>query len=72
MFRTLIGFAIFAMIALFVLKFLGAFVFVGIGLFFTLLKLAFLGFCFYFILKIFAPDTARRVKETIKGEQSIT
>lgn len=71
MFRTLFGFALFALIALFVLKFLGGLVFVGIGLFFVLLKFAFLGFVLYIILKLFAPDTARKVKETIKGEPTV-
>lgn len=68
MFRSLTGFAIFAVICLVVLKFLGGLVFVGIGLFFTLLKLAFLGFILYLILKFFAPGTAAKVKDAIKGE----
>jgi hypothetical protein len=32
------------------------------------LWLAALGFVFYLILKIISPKTARRVKETIRGE----
>lgn len=71
MFRNLFGFALFALIALFVLKFLGGLVFAGIGLFFVLLKFAFLGFVLYIILKLFAPETARKVKETIKGEPAV-
>jgi hypothetical protein len=34
----------------------------------TILWLAFLGFVFYLILRVFAPGTADKVRDTIKGE----
>jgi len=71
MIRSLFGFAVFAVICLVVLKFLGGLVFFGVGLFFTLLKFAFLGFCFYVLLKLIAPDTAKKVKSSIKGDPSV-
>jgi hypothetical protein len=71
MIRSLFGFAVFAILVMVVFKFLGGLVFVGIGLFFSLLKLAFLGFCFYVLLKLFAPDAAKKVKDTIKGEPTV-
>lgn len=67
MFRSLVGYAIFAAVILFALKLLG---FVW-GLLGTLLWLAFLGFLFYLVLRIFSPSTADKVKETIKGERPL-
>jgi len=67
MFRNLLGFAIFAFIAVFLLKvFFGLFGLV-IGLLGTILWLAFVGFVIYLLLKIIAPDTAARVREMIAG-----
>jgi hypothetical protein len=67
MFRNLLGFAIFAVIAMFLLKvFFGLFGLV-IGLLGTILWFAFLGFVIYLLLKIIAPDTAARVREMIAG-----
>lgn len=67
MFRSLVGYAIFAAVILFALKLLG-FVWGMLG---TLLWLAFLGFLFYLVLRIFSPSTADKVKETIKGERPL-
>jgi len=41
---------------------------VAIGLVGKLLWLAFLGWLFYLVLKLFAPETASKVKETITGK----
>jgi hypothetical protein len=67
MFRSLVGYAIFAACILFALKLLG-FVWGILG---TLIWLAFLGFLFYLVLRIFSPSTADKVKETIKGERPL-
>jgi len=67
MFRSLVGYAVFAAIILFALKLLG-FVWGILG---TILWLAFLGFLFYMILRIFSPSTADKVKETIKGDRPL-
>jgi hypothetical protein len=67
MFRSLVGYAIFAAVILFALKLLG-FVWGMLG---TVIWLAFLGFVFYLVLRIFSPSTADKVKETIKGERPL-
>jgi hypothetical protein len=67
MFRSLVGYAVFAAVILFALKLLG-FVWGMLG---TVIWLAFLGFVFYLILRIFSPSTADKVKETIKGERPL-
>ncbi|HET9515577.1 MAG TPA: hypothetical protein VFO95_16715 [Gemmatimonadales bacterium] len=64
MVRNVVGYAVFAAVVIMALKLLG---FVW-GLLGTLLWLAFLGFVFYVILRLFAPGTADKVRDTIKGE----
>lgn len=64
MVRNVVGYAVFAAVVLMALKLLG---FVW-GLLGTLLWLAFLGFVFYVLLRVFAPGTADKVRDTIKGE----
>ena len=67
MFRNLLGFAIFAIIAVFLLKvFLGLFGLV-IGLLGTIIWFALIGFLIYLVLKVVAPDTAARVRDMIAG-----
>ncbi len=71
MFRNLLGFAVFAIIAIFLLKvFLGLFGLV-IGLLITVAWFAFIGFLIYLVLKIVAPGTAARVREMIAGRPTI-
>jgi predicted PurR-regulated permease PerM len=65
MFRNLLGYAVFAALVLFCLKMLG---FVW-GLLGTLLWLAFLGFVFYLVVRLFSPRTADKIKETIRGDR---
>lgn len=68
MIRSLLGFALLAIVAWFALQlFLGLFGFV-VGIFGRLLWLAFLGFLVYLMLKVFAPETAARVREMISGK----
>jgi hypothetical protein len=64
MVRSFAGYAVFAAVVLMCLKLLG-FVWGFLG---TILWLAFLGFVFYLILRVFAPGTADKVRDTIKGE----
>ena len=67
MLRNLLGFAVFAIIAMFLLKvFFGLFGLV-IGLLGTVLWLALVGFLIYLVLKLFAPETAARVRDMIAG-----
>jgi FtsH-binding integral membrane protein len=68
MIRKLFGFAIFAVVAIFLLKVLFGLV---IGLLAAVLWFAFIGFLIYLILKIFAPGTAARVREMIAGRPTM-
>jgi hypothetical protein len=71
MFRNLLGFAIFAVIAVFLLKvFFGLFGLL-IGLLVTVAWFAVIGFLIYLVLKLIAPDTAARVREMIAGRPAI-
>jgi uncharacterized membrane protein YGL010W len=67
MLRNLLGFAVFAVVALLVLKLVFSLFGLVLGLFFGLVWLAFLGFVIYLILKLVAPQTAARVREMIAG-----
>jgi hypothetical protein len=71
MFRRLLGFAIFAIIAVFLLKlFLGLFGLL-MGLLLTVAWFAFVGFLIYLVLKLVAPGTAARIREMIAGRPAI-
>jgi hypothetical protein len=67
MFRNLLGFAVFAVVAIFLLKVVFGLFGLVLGLFGALLWFAFLGFVIYLVLKVFAPATAARVREMIAG-----
>ena len=67
MLRNLLGFAVFAVLAMFLLKIAFGLFGLVLGLFGAVLWFAFLGFLIYFILKLFAPETAARVREMIAG-----
>jgi hypothetical protein len=71
MIRKLLGFAIFAVVAIFLLKVLFGLFGLVIGLLWAVLWFAFVGFLIYLILKIVAPDTAARVREMIVGRPAI-
>ncbi len=68
MVRSMVGFAAFAVIALFVLKILGSLFGVVLGLVGTILYFAFWGFIIYLVLRVFSPGTADKVKEKISGK----
>ena len=68
MVRSLFGFAVFAVVAILASKLLFGLLGVALGLVGKLLWLAFLGWVFYLVLKLFAPETAKNVKETITGK----
>ncbi len=67
MFRNLFGFAVLAIVTVFVLKVAFSLFGLVLGLLGTALWLAFMGFLIYLVLKVFAPDTAARVREVIAG-----
>jgi hypothetical protein len=67
MFRSVFGFAIFAVLAWLGLKLVFSVLGGLIGLAMTILWLAALGFIFYLVLRVISPSTAEKVREMIKG-----
>jgi len=70
MFRSILGFALLAVVAWFALNLiLGLFGFV-VGLAMKLLWLAVIGFLFYLGLRLVSPSTADKLRDAIKGRPS--
>jgi membrane protein implicated in regulation of membrane protease activity len=71
MLRTIFMIGLFAVGGLFLLKFVFGIFAVGLGLFgflFALaLKVAIIGGLIYLVIRIFSPDTARRLREKWSG-----
>jgi hypothetical protein len=70
MFRSIIGFAILAIVAWLGLKLVFGIVGSLFGIATTVLTLAVIGFFFYLALRILSPSTADRVRDMIKGRPS--
>jgi uncharacterized membrane protein len=69
MLRKIIGFAVLAVVALFVLRLAFSLLGFAFGAAIFLLKLALVGLVIYWVLKLVAPSTARRVSEMISGNR---
>lgn len=67
MLRSILGFALFAVLAWLGLKIVFSVLGGLIALAMTLLWLAALGFIFYLVLRVISPSTADKVREMIKG-----
>jgi hypothetical protein len=71
MLRTIFSIGLFAVLGLFVLKFLFGILGFALGLFFVLLmwalKIGLILAVAYFIIRIVSPDTARRLRERWSG-----
>ncbi|HLZ44236.1 MAG TPA: hypothetical protein VKQ05_00990 [Gemmatimonadales bacterium] len=70
MFRSIIGFAVLAIVAWLALKLIFGIVGSLFGIATTVLTLAVVGFFFYMVLRILSPSTADRVRDMIKGRPS--
>ena len=70
MFRSIIGFAVLAVVAWLALKIVFGLLGGLMGLAMTVLWLAAIGFICYLVLRVIAPRTADRVREAIKGRPS--
>ncbi len=68
MVRTLTGYAIIGLIGLVALKLLLGVIGFAFSLLWTLLSFAAVGFICYLILKIISPDTARKVRDKVAGQ----
>ncbi len=67
MLRTILGYAILAIVGIVALKLLFGLLSIAFSLIWALLWLAFLGVIFYFILKVISPKTAQRVRDSIQN-----
>ncbi|HKA58383.1 MAG TPA: hypothetical protein VKD28_07195 [Gemmatimonadales bacterium] len=67
MFRSILGFALLAVVAWIALKLIFGMAGILFGLATTVLTLAVIGFFFYIALRIISPSTADRVRDMIKG-----
>jgi hypothetical protein len=72
MFRSIIGFAVFAVIALVAIKLLLVLFGVAVGLAMTLLVWAAFGFLIYAGLRLVSPGTADKVRNLITGRPADT
>jgi uncharacterized membrane protein len=71
MLRKILGFAVLAVVGFFALRLAFSLLGVAVGLAFLVLKLALIGLVIYWVLKLVAPSTARKVDEMIKGERPV-
>jgi hypothetical protein len=67
MFRSILGFALFAVVAWLGLKIVFGILGGLIGLAMTVVWLAAIGFLFYLVLRVVSPSTADKIREMIKG-----
>jgi hypothetical protein len=67
MFRSILGFAVLAILAWLALKLMFGMLGFVIGVAGTVLWLAALGFVVYIALRIVSPGTAERIRDMIKG-----
>ncbi len=75
MIRTIYAIGLFAVLGLFALKFVFGILGGLLGLFMFLvvlaLKIAIVGFLIYLVIRIFSPDTARKLRERWSGSSSM-
>ena len=67
MFRSVLGFAVFAVVAWLGLKLVFSVLGGLIGLAMTVLWLAAIGFIIYLVLRVVSPTTAEKIRDMIKG-----
>ncbi len=70
MLRSILGFAVFAVVAWIGLKLVFGLLGGLIGIAMTVLWLAAIGFLFYLALRIISPSTADRLRAAIKGRNA--
>lgn len=71
MFRSILGFAIFAILVWIGVKIALTLVSGLFGIAMAVLTLAAIGFIFYLVLRVVSPGTAAKVRDTIKGKRDI-
>jgi len=69
MFRSILGFAIFAVLVWIGLKIIFGLLGGLMSILMTVLWLAAIGFIFYVVLRVISPATADKVRDTIRGKR---
>jgi hypothetical protein len=69
MFRSILGFAIFAVLVWIGLRIIFGLLGGLMSILMTVLWLAAIGFIFYVVLRVISPSTADRVRDTIRGKR---
>ena len=69
MLRKIIGFAVLAIVAFFAINLAVSLFGVAMHFAWLLLKLAIIGVVVYWVLKLIAPSTARKVDDMIRGDR---
>lgn len=69
MFRSILGFAIFAVLVWIGLKIIFGLLGGLMSIAMTVLWLAAIGFLFYLVLRVISPATANKVRDTIRGKR---
>lgn len=67
--QKLLGYSLLAIVGLFLWRVLTSLFGMIVGLLFSLLWLAFVGFIIYLIIRVFAPGTADKIQEMISGKK---
>ena len=67
--QKLMGYSLLAIVALFAWRILTGLFGMLLGLVFSLLWLAFVGFMIYLVIRIFSPSTADRIQEMLSGKK---
>ena len=70
MFRSILGFALLAVVAWFALGLIFSLLGFAVGLAMKLLWLAAIGFLFYLGLRLVSPSTADKLRDMIKGRSA--
>lgn len=67
--QKLLGYSLLALVGIFVWRLLTGLFGMIVGLVFSLLWLAFVGFIIYLIIRVFSPGTADKIQEMISGKK---
>ena len=67
--QKLLGYSLLAIVGIFLWRVLTGLFGMIMGLIFSLLWLAFVGFIIYLIIRVFSPSTADRIQEMISGKK---
>ena len=69
--RSLIGFAILAVVGIFAVRLLFGVLGFAVSIFVQLLIWAAIGFVFYLIIKVLSPSTAGKIREVVTGKPAL-